>query len=164
MKKNEQIVSVNIILEKPALKCCSKCITEKNINDFLLVYGCKKKDGTRKQRYHSQCKECRYLVCKKWHDKNEGYGTIKKKEWEEKNKEHILEYRKRYNKENADRVRKWKKDWDERNSEELTDCYVILTLSRRTGQNAKFLRQYPQLIETQRLLLKTYRLCKTLQN
>ena len=183
----------NTVLGAVPFKCCSKCKVDKSLNDFPIVYGHKRKDGTKKQRHHSQCRECRYSICKKWFDKNEGYSTIKKMEWDAKNKEYVADYKKRYKKLNSDKVKQWKTDWDAKNKEhrlkynkdnpqpkhkvrewqnatnkkmreELKDCYVIYTLSKRTGQNAKFLRQYPELIETQRLIIKTKRLCKTSQN
>lgn len=175
-------------------KCCSKCGEEKPIEQYPVVYGRKRKDGTRKERIHSQCRECRYNICKKWFDKNPGYSTEKKREWDERNKEYRNEYTRNYRSQNVERVKQWKKDWDEKNydwvleykkqrypeikdkvrewtrktgnkmREELKDCYVIYTLSKRTGQTAELLRQYPELIEAQRLIIKTHRLCKTLQN
>lgn len=175
-------------------KCCSKCGEEKPIEEYPIVYGRKRKDGTRKERVHSQCRKCRYNICKNWLDKNPGYSTEKKREWDEQNKEYRNEYTRNYRSQNADRVKQWKKDWDEKNydwvleykkqrypeikdkvrewnkktcirmREELKDCYVIYTLSKRTGQTAEILRQYPELIEAQRLIIKTHRLCKTLQN
>jgi len=195
---NVDITTETLAFAKPMLaevpfKCCLKCNLQKCLNDFPIVYGRVKKDGTKTKRYHSQCRNCRYSVCKKWFDKNEGYSTFKKKEWEENNKEYVSEYRKKYKIENSEKIKLWKKIWDKNNKEhclqykkdnpqpktktrewqnktdkkmreELKDCYVIYTLSKRTGQNAKFLRQYPDLIETQRLIIKTQRLCKTSQN
>ena len=190
---DEALAFAKVMLAEVPFKCCSKCNIEKSINDFPIVFGHKRKDGTKKQRYHSQCRECRYSVCRKWLDKNEGYSTIKKREWDEKNKEYVTEYKKNYKKENADKVKQWKKDWDIKNKEhrlqynkdnpqpkhkvrewqnatakkmreELNDCYVIYTLSKRIGKKADFIRQYPELIETQRLIIKTQRLCKTSQN
>lgn len=186
-------VLANPVLPAVPSKCCSKCGEEKPIEEYPVVYGRKRKDGTRKERVHSQCRKCRYNICKNWFDKNPGYSTEKKREWDEQNKEHRNEYTRNYRSRNAELVKQWKKDWDKKNKEhrieylknnpqpkakirewqnktnnkmrkELKDCYVIYTLSKRTGQTAELLRQYPELIETQRLIIKTHRLCKTLQS
>ena len=73
----------------------------------------------------------------------------------------------KYKKDNPqpkNKAREWQNKTDIKMRKELKDCYVIYTLSKRTGQKAEFLRQYPELIETQRLIIKTQRLCKTSQN
>ena len=48
--------------------------------------------------------------------------------------------------------------------DELSDCYVINKLIRGTNLTAKQIRETPELIEIKRIILKTKRLCKTLQN
>lgn len=176
------------------MKTCSKCKQQKEIDLFPIAYGRKRKDGTRKKQIRCECKECRGIIFKKWRDKHPGYGTIKKKEWENKNVDYIKEYRKKYKSDNRERCKKWKNEWDKKNydwileykrnrypeikdkvrgwnnktcakmRENLSDCYVIYTLSRRIGKTAEFIRKYPELIEAQRLIIKTKRLCKTLQN
>jgi hypothetical protein len=82
------------------MKTCSKCNISKSTNDFPIVFGRKRKDGTRKQRYNSQCRECRYSICKEWFDKifniAKIIGSIKDSEEEEQenNEEPINKFKK----------------------------------------------------------------------
>lgn len=67
----------------------------------------------------------------------------------------------------AEKVKQW---WTERGNERkrketelLTDDYVIRQLTK-DGFTREEISQYPELIETKRILLKTKRLCKTSPN
>lgn len=62
--------------------------------------------------------------------------------------------------------RKWdKSNVDKKNEahrrriKNLSDCYVIHSIIKRTEISACEIRKYPELIETQRIILKTKRLC-----
>jgi len=172
-------------------KICTKCNTDKNINQFSFVYGRKRKDGTRKGRYHSQCKECRKNVLKNWRDKNPEKAKESRKNWIANNLEKNKKTRKEYKKKNANKVKKWKRDWDLKNRDKykiynskqpkekrrlwqrktdkklqakLADSYVIGILCAENNLKASDIRKYPELIKTKRLIIKTSRLCRTSQN
>lgn len=53
---------------------------------------------------------------------------------------------------------------DRRQIYELNDCYVIQKIVRDTELNANDIREYLELIEAKRLIIKNKRLCKTLKN
>jgi hypothetical protein len=169
-------------------KICTKCNTNKNINEFSFVYGRKRKDGTKKGRYHSQCKICRKSVLKNWRNKNPEYSKEASKEWRENNPDKKREYDLNYKKQNIVRVRKWKRNWDLKNRhkykiykakqpkekirlwqrktdkklrERLADSYVVGILCAKNNLKAIDIRKYPELIKTKRLIIKTSRLCRT---
>ena len=172
------------------MKECTKCKEVKSIDEFPFVYGRKKKDGTRKGRYHSRCKKCKKEILKIWRDKNPEYSKKESKKWREKNPNKSKDYSLQYKKENIIRVKKWKHNWDLKNRdryniynakqpkekkrlwqiktnmklrERLSDGYIVNILCARNNLTAIDIRKYPELIETKRLIIKTKRLCKTSQ-
>jgi hypothetical protein len=111
--------------------------------------------------------------------KNSEKLKVYKKGWYIKNKEKILELSKNYYIENIEKIKKSGKNRYIKNfvkiseyhrvrgkeiRDKLMDPYIIVKLSEKTGKNAKFIRQYPDLIEAQRLMIKMHRLCKTSQS
>jgi len=98
------------------------------------------------------------------------------KNWRIRNKEHFTEYIRNYRKENLERkkqienksrtknlvrLRERQRLLSKKMCAELNDCYIINNLSIKIGKNAKFIRQYPDLIESQKLIIKIKRECKT---
>ena len=172
-------------------KVCTKCNVNKNINEFSFVYGHKRKDGTKKGRYHSQCKICRKSVLKNWRNKNPEKAKNSCDNWIKNNLEKNKETRKKYKIKNKELVIKWKRDWDIKNrdkykiynskqpkekrrlwqrktdkklQERLADSYVVGILCAENNLKASDIRKYPELIKTKRLIIKTSRLCRTSQN
>lgn len=79
-------------------KVCSKCGKEKETCEFR-----KRKDS--KDGFRSECKECSYLIWKKYRDKNSELIKNKKKDDYIKNRKKILDRVKKYRKENIDIIR-----------------------------------------------------------
>lgn len=79
-------------------KICSKCDIEKETCEFR-----KRKDS--KDGFRTECKECSYLVWKKYRDKNSELIKNKKKDDYNKNRKKILNRVKKYREENIDVVR-----------------------------------------------------------
>lgn len=138
----------------------------------------REKNKDRVAEYNKKKPEERRLARKEKYEKNREFFLLKKKsyakkyperirqrniEWRKKNREHIKEYDRNYKEKNSDRIKVWKKLGDRRGMEELKDWYIINTLANKIGTNAKHVRQYPDLIESQRLIIKIHRLCKTSQ-
>lgn len=151
---------------------CRNCLKHKEKS--LFVKSSKLKNGI-----DSICKECKNS--KKYHNnpkqKESAKRAIKKYRKTEKYKEYHNEYQKteKYKIKNRIRNRKYQKELHKNNPEYalkkakrqadlLNDGYVINKLSRKTKLKAKELRQFPELISIQRIIIKTKRLCKTLEN
>ena len=79
-------------------KVCSKCCKEKKIFEFR-----KRKDS--KDGFRSECKECSYLVCKKYRDINSEIIKNKKKDYYNNNRKKILNIVKEYREQNIDVIR-----------------------------------------------------------
>lgn len=146
-----------LVKEHKNSKICTRCNIFKNEANFSIVFGHKRKNGTRKKMLHSRCKECVKIINQEWRKRNPKYHTIKKKEWIELNKERYRKYLNENKPKRAANSRKYR--------EQLNDWYVEFILSKgKSGINSKLIRQYPELIESKRLIIKTRRLCKTSQN
>lgn len=68
-----------------------------------------------------------------------------------------------YNKRMRERQRKYNANANKRqraNIENFSDTYVIAALKRGTTLDTKDIRKYPELIETQRLIMQSRRKCK----
>lgn len=71
-------------------KICSKCKEEKEVCEFT-------KNVSRKDGYHSQCKNC-------------------KNKWRLNNREHVLEYKRNYHKKNSIKLNEYSTNWRQSNS------------------------------------------------
>ena len=111
-------------------KVCSKCHREKETCEFR-----KRKDS--KDGFRTECKECSYLVWKKYRDMNSEIIKNKKKDDYEKNKEKILNRVKKYREQNItiirekDKIRSREKY---KNNPELNQSYY--------NKNKQFILEY----------------------
>jgi hypothetical protein len=85
------------------------------------------------------------ILHKKWKENNPGKHAKLCKEWATKNNDKIKKYGKKV-------------------VDEMPDYYIINRLVYCDGFKKEIVIEHPEIIETKRLILKTKRLCKTLQN
>jgi hypothetical protein len=129
------------------MKVCSKCGVEKGEEDFP-------KDRRVKSGLAARCKTC---------DLSYYY----------RNKERYLQVRKEYASGNKLIVNKVKRKWAHRNKEKiiqkerklrnsLSNCYINNKLKRK-GFTNEMLNKNPEIVQFQRIIIKTKRLCQKLQ-
>tara|TARA_R110000787_G_C13191711_1_gene423057 strand:+ start:293 stop:652 length:360 start_codon:yes stop_codon:yes gene_type:complete len=84
-----------------------------------------------------------------------------KKKWRADNKELILAYKRKWKINNPEKAAAHSKKATKKYIENLSDCYVSDSFAKRknTPYTAKELRQFPDIIETLRLIMKIKRLC-----
>ena len=125
----------------------------------------------RKNYYKENCEKLNERN-KNWYERNKKLTLVYSNNYRKRNPEKKRETCKKWNQRNKDRCAQYSVNYRMKNSEkvksekkkkvkELNDCYIISNLSKKTGKNAEFLRQYPDLIESQKLIIKIHRLCKT---
>ena len=110
-------------------KICSKCNTEKDIEDFY----------KRNSKSISRCKECtksgvssyrtnNLLAVKeresKYYSDNKDKYKIKNKKHREENKEYHSEYHKKYRQENLDKIKDYHKDYYKTNKDKIVSKVV----------------------------------------
>ena len=168
------------------LKRCSKCGEEKNISDFgncaqskdRLAYSCKLcckefrrvyREGNRdkihthnKSVYYSnidKSREYKRILQKKRYPNIKDKAKVWYKNWAEKNKDKVKSEYIKWRKNNIISAREISMLSSRRARTDLTDsiCRAIL---KEKGFSANTITQ--ELIEVQRLITKTRRLCKTL--
>ena len=169
------------------LKKCSTCKREKSLDCFHNHK--REKDG---KQY--QCKDCKKLISKNYkksiaykeyqkrYKQTENCKNYQKK-YAEKNKEKIKEYYKtEKHKEKikqyqqSEKYKQYKKVYDKKDIIKenrkirvtkdivnLTDYYLNSRL-RSKGFSLEQIKNNPEILEVQKLIIKTKRLCKTLQN
>jgi hypothetical protein len=165
-------------------KVCRICSNQKNINDFE-----KRQDS--KDGFRNECKTCRSIKHSKWRKENIEKVKAKNKRYVEKNKDKIKIYSAEWRKNNPESQRRTSSNWRKNNPEkakekdkryrlnnrekvkkrkknerdlqinELKDSYIKTQLYNK---GFKLNEVTTELIEVQRLIIKTKRLCKTLQN
>lgn len=145
-------------------KICAKCGEQKPVDAYYSYPGEEKKDGSRTKRIKNTCKQCLVESAKKWVEQNKEKRKEIKRRWSLNNKKHLRNYYQEYLKKNPDLLKQWRKNADSKKSESLTDAYVMKCLLSGTSLTSRDLAQYPELIQIQRLIIKTKRLCKTSQN
>jgi hypothetical protein len=163
-------------------RVCSKCSENKSIDNYNVYTYKPRADGTQKVGRRGFCKDCQYNNTKRFFAKNENY----KKEWRLKNPDKVISenlrakprttkwrlenkekrkiYRREYVKKNITHINEMKKKESQKVRDLLTDRYVISTITRRSSLKAEDIKENKELIEVQRLILKTKRLWKTSQN
>lgn len=146
-------------------KVCAKCGLELDKSMFS-------KRKISKDGLQLSCRECekkvyilnreKYLSRSKenW-NKNKTAIAKKAKVYREKNNEKLCLGRKKWEEANRDRWRLIMKRANTRDMLLLSDRYVKQQLSQ-CGFPEELIKQYPELIETKRLLIKTKRLCSTI--
>lgn len=80
------------------------------------------------------------------------------------NKKKLKEYFKTYALINHDKVLQWGKTSCKKSIENLNPGYIIKLIKKGSGLTSLEIKNYPELIETKKLIIKTKRLCKTLNN
>lgn len=154
---------------QPFVKVCGNCGIEKDISNFS-------KNKSKRDGHNSTCRDCHRTHSKKWSDNNKEKCSASSLNWYYKNKEHVIK-----------RGAQWAKNNPEKRSNSMRRYYLLHSeeqknKSKITGQKARHELQNNyvkaklkakgfsdeqitnELIEVQRLILKTKRLCKTLQN
>jgi hypothetical protein len=162
-------------LGKQITKKCTTCNCEKPLTEFHKRKDCK--DGLK-----SACRECLNKISSKYREKykNENIknDNLSSKERHESNNEKRIRnnnYKYKWMKNNPYLMRKFRKTYSEKHKEEirnrereyrlnLTDGYIIKKLSQQLYIKSAELYKYPELIEIKKIMLKTKRLCKTLEN
>ena len=133
-------------------KTCTKCKIIKSINNYSKYKYKPKKDGTQKTAIRAHCNDCKNEMTKNWFNNNKGY----KKQWRKENPNKVKqENKKRQNKHNK---------WHQKERDKLKDSYVVKLITKRSSLTAETVRKHPELIEVKKIIIKTKRLCKTLQN
>ena len=168
------------------MKVCSKCKEEKDLDCFTAAK--RNTDGL-----CGQCKKCRYKVVLLWREKNiDSFKANKKKndhlyrirhieqrhengkKWRKKNNDKLKEGRKLYYLENKNIIDSKNKEYHKNNPHKKNEIanravkelsnYYIRTRLRDRGFTNEQINQYPELLESIKLIIKTKRLCKTSQN
>ena len=168
----------------PTVKICTKCGEGKPISEYKNILIKARIDGTRKPAQRSSCKACDNKTTQDWLKRQDEYkkkwraknpekirqenlrAKSRTDKWREDNKEELKirksEYRKRP--ESKQKKNAWSRADGRKKISELSDTYVIQKIRRGTGIKCETIRQYPELIETKRLIIQTKRLCKTSSN
>ena len=102
-------------------------------------------------------------IARKYRQNNKEKIKIEVNEWRQKNREKEELTRRKYRKNNPEKVKAYEKKCKTKQVFELRNAYIRATLIRRGFTNEQ-IQHYPELIETKRLIIKTHRLCKTLQS
>lgn len=116
------------------------------------------------KRYRERNKEKRKIIRKEWYKLNRNKEYESHKNWINNNPDYLpkrAKQRKQYASNNKDMINEYQKNYQTIIRENLTDGYVLNYL-RIKGFNKEDIT--PELIEVQRLLTKTKRLCKTSPN
>ena len=119
-----------------------------------------------------QTKEEKAAYLKKWRDKNKEKITAynvknkekkaaQKKKWRDNNKERHVAINKKWRAKNPEKIAAYIKKANKKSRENLSDYYVSKRFSKLKNSpcTAKELRQFPDIIETLRLIMKIKRLC-----
>ena len=161
-------------------KICKKCNEEKDVE----LFG---KDKKGKLGLKSWCKECEKERCKNWRLNNpEKFKEIQKnyrlnnpekvkemtKNWYLNNPEKFKEKQKNYLLNNTEKNKENCKNWYLNNIEKIKESNKKVVNELRKGYLIKRLKGKgfkkeqitPELLELQKIIIKTIRLCKTSQN
>lgn len=145
-------------------KKCRKCGDVKNVTSFYKIG----------KYYSSYCK-----ICYKEYNKNNSEKIVKAaKIWFENNPEKRKLSLHKYYKKNIEKINKYATEWKNNNPEKikfitrkhqfnlinnLGDSYIKAKLKSK-GFTSEQINENNELIEIQRLIIKTKRLCRTSQN
>lgn len=154
---------------QPFIKVCGSCGIEKDISNFS-------KNKSKGDGHNSTCRDCHRIHSKKWYDNNKEKCSTSSLAWYYRNKEHVIKRGAQWAKNNHDKISNSMRRYYLRHSEnqknkskitgpkarrELQNNYVKAKLKAKGFTDEQIT---PELIEVQRLILKTKRLCKTLKS
>lgn len=161
-------------------KICSKCNLEKEISEFPKERNrCSACIREYMQEYRLRNKEKLKTSNKEYYLKNSGKIKSYYKKYWARNPEKWKKYRKKYKAENPEKIKEISKNWNAANKQKirtlqrernkkgrlsLDDRYVMTCLKSTSNFTFSELRKHPELIEAQRLIIKTKRLCRTSQS
>ena len=131
------------------MKRCSKCGIEKSLDCF-------NKDKRKKDGVRYCCKDCRKALNKKRYDANPELAKAKSKAWYDANPDLAKQISKKYRQYNTEKVKAAAK----KVNEDLHD-WILKQHLKSQGFPPEAITQ--ELIEVKRIIIKTKRLCKTLQ-
>jgi hypothetical protein len=137
-------------------KICSNCSIEKTID----LFENRKESADGK---NNQCKLCKAYKAKIYREKNKEKIKILNIEWRKKNPEKTKNIYKSYKNKNKEKIKIKRYEFNNKSISNLSNNYVIKNLIQR-GLSIEQIKENKELIEVQRLIIKTKRLCKTLQN
>jgi hypothetical protein len=137
-------------------KICSNCSIEKTID----LFENRKESADGK---NNQCKLCKAYKAKIYREKNKEKIKILNIEWRIKNPEKTKNIYKSYKNKNKEKIKIKRYEFNNKSISNLSNNYVIKNLIQR-GLSIEQIKENKELIEVQRLIIKTKRLCKTLQN
>lgn len=153
----------------PLVKTCGSCGIEKDIGNFS-------KNKSKRDGHNSTCRDCHRIHIKDWYDSNKEKCMASSLAWYHKNKEHVRKRGAKWAKNNPEKISNSMRRYYLKHSEEqknkskitgpkarheLQNNYVKAKLKAKGFVDEQIT---PELIEVQRLILKTKRLCKTLKN
>lgn len=131
------------------MKRCPICKVDKDLNEYDHYFS-KDRNKYRPQNY---CREC---------SKKE--KTRRSADYFRENKQERLDYAKKYRDENKDLILPKKRAFQKKYREELHPIYVIESIRRYTGLDAKVLRSEPELLEAKKASLTLKRKIKSIKN
>jgi predicted phage tail protein len=150
------------------IKICTKCNLKLDAN--LHNFNAQK---TGKYGLRSKCKKCFTEYSKEYIERPEAKeaNRIRQQKWISKNPEKAKKNKKKYRENNSEKLKELKKKWQEANPEivkayndlwvkELKDGYLKYILTKKGFKKEEVT---PELIEVQKIIIKTKRLCKTSQ-
>jgi hypothetical protein len=137
------------------MKTCSKCGETKPEGEF--------RKGRR------QCKECFNEYQHKYYADNCDKAKERHRKWNAANPEKVNEWHRKYYAANLEKVMEYNRKWRDANPDkmmeynrkqvsELRDSYVIGIIKQNTSLTREQIKEFPQLIELQKLIIKTKRL------
>lgn len=115
----------------------------KNFKQYNDKYKSKNPDKVKQwfKNYYDANKQTINIRAKKWRDENPERNKLLMKKWTALNNEKV-------------------KQRGVKNVAELKNHYVVNLISINTKMPKEIIKQYPELIETQKIILQTKRLCK----
>ena len=113
------------------------------------------------RKWQAENKERRAAYDKKYRAENPEKKVASNKKWYAKNKERHVAINKKWRAKNPEKIAANSKKATKKSRENLSDHYVSkrFAMLKNSPYTAKELRQFPDIIETLRLIMKIKRLC-----
>ena len=122
------------------MKTCSKCGETKPEGEFT--------------EYGELCIECKKEYRRKWRADNPEKIKEYRRKWRINNHEERKECRRKWWSDNPEKMKEYRRKW----RAELRDNYVIQKIKQNTSLTTQQIKEFSQLIELQKLIIKTKRL------